>query len=72
MNAKKEKLPIESEVQPLKEEELDDVSGGAPSRHIEQIVARGGRKMSLLWWQIYVAGGIESPLEGLSQKAPIT
>lgn len=68
MNAKKEKLPIESEVQPLKEEELDDVSGGAPSRHIEQIVARGEEKCRYCGGKFMSPGELKAHLKVCSKK----
>ncbi len=42
MKTEKEKLPVEPEAQPLKEEELNDVNGGGAATKMNQFVARGG------------------------------
>ncbi len=44
MKTEKEKLPVEPEAQPLKEEELNDVNGGAIAMYSNQFVARGERR----------------------------
>lgn len=67
MNEKKEKLPIESEVQPLKEEELDEVSGGL-SRHIEQFVARGEEKCCYCGGKFMSPGELKAHLKVCPKK----